>query len=90
MSIHHVFKSSYMACMEIPDPNISSIDLFEIRTYIRIKCDFMSQPQLLFFQNWRLLWHGVQKQDDKPIKMAGGDKSGVRDLLILLIPIPQL
>ena len=90
MRVHHVLECTNVTCVEVTYTDIKPTYLFEIWAYIRVKCNLMPQACLLFFQNWRLLWHGVQKQNDESIKMACSDKSGVRDLLIFTVPFPQL
>ena len=77
-----------MTSVEVVYAYVQPTYLLKVWSDIRVKSDFMPQAELLFFQNGGLFWHGVQKQNDEPIKMACGDKSRIRDLLIFTIPFP--
>ena len=90
MRIHHVFECANVTCVEVAYAYLKPTYLFKIRSYIRIKCDFMPQSQFLFFQSGGFSWHRVQEQNYEPIEVARGNKSGVWNCLMDLVPVPEL
>ena len=90
MGVHHVLECTNVTGVEVMYSDIKPTYLFKIRAYIGVKCDFMPQSQLLFFQNGGFPWHRLQEQNYEPIEVARGDKSWIWNFLVDLVPVPEL